>query len=213
MIDVLTHENRPRMAGADERLQGRCGPGRVAVPAALRRQDPVQRPADRAGGRRGAGDRALRGVAGPRGIRSGSARHGPVSCARRRFRGGSAGRSRREPVRAAESRAATPRRPWPRPRCATRANITSRSSITTRWSCLPRRWSSSRTASSRSTTRRRACRTSSAMSAACSRWNRTRCASCRPSWAAGSVRGCARNTRWSWRRWRRARCSARCGSC
>ena len=33
----------------------------------------------------------------------------------------------------------TPRRPSPPPRCATRANTTSRSSITTRWSCSPRR--------------------------------------------------------------------------
>ena len=32
-------------------LQGRCGPGRFAIPAALRRQDHVQRAADCAGGR------------------------------------------------------------------------------------------------------------------------------------------------------------------
>ena len=38
-----------------------------------------------------------------------------------------------------QSRAAMPRRPSPRPTCATRANITSRSSITIRWSCMPRR--------------------------------------------------------------------------
>ena len=41
-----------RMAEHRQRLQGRRGAGRLAVPAALRRQDHVQRPADRAGGRR-----------------------------------------------------------------------------------------------------------------------------------------------------------------
>ena len=55
-----------------------------------------------------------------------------------------------------------------RRRCATRPNISSRSSITIRWSCLPRRWSGTAAASSRSTTRRRACRTCSATCAACS---------------------------------------------
>ena len=35
VIDVLTHENRPRMAGHRQRLQGRCGAGGLAVPAAL----------------------------------------------------------------------------------------------------------------------------------------------------------------------------------
>ena len=38
-----------------------------------------------------------------------------------------------------QSRAARPSRRSPQPRCATRANIMSRSSITTRWSCMPRR--------------------------------------------------------------------------
>ena len=85
VIDVLTHENRPHMADTDQRLQGRCGAARrLAVPAALRRQDHVQRPADRAGRRRRAGDRALRGVAGARRIRRRSARHGRVPPARRR---------------------------------------------------------------------------------------------------------------------------------
>ena len=38
-----------------------------------------------------------------------------------------------------QSRAARPSRRSPQPRCATAASIMSRSSITTRWSCMPRR--------------------------------------------------------------------------
>jgi xanthine dehydrogenase YagR molybdenum-binding subunit len=53
--------------------------------------------------------------------------------------------------------------------------------------------------------RRKACRMSSATYAACSRWRRARCASCRRLSAAPSVPGCARNIKGSWRRWRRAR--------
>ena len=40
---------------------------------------------------------------------------------------------------APQNRAARPSRHSLQPRCATRANIMSRSSITTRWSCMPRR--------------------------------------------------------------------------
>ena len=78
VIDVLTHQNRPQMADTDSAYKDETAPDRLAVPAALRRQDSVQRPADRAGRRRGAGDRAVRGVAGPRGIRRRSARYGPA---------------------------------------------------------------------------------------------------------------------------------------
>ncbi len=142
--EALSRRRRDRRAHAPEpaahgerrqRLQGRCGSGRVAVPAALRRPDLVQRPAGRTGGRRRAGDRALRGVAGPRGIRRGSARHGSASPARRGRRIG-AGREPVRPAKAARYGRAGIRRsrgPPPRP------NITSRSSITTRWSSLPRR--------------------------------------------------------------------------
>ena len=49
VLDVLTHENRPPMADTDEAYKDDVAPDRLAVPAALRRQDHVQRPADRAG--------------------------------------------------------------------------------------------------------------------------------------------------------------------
>ena len=136
VLDVLTHENRPRMAGRRQRLQGRCGAGGLAVPAALRRQDPVQRPADRAGrGRRTRRPRASR--------RRWSASNTTRKRTSRTCTASATTPSRSKPARrhpfARRSRAATPRRPSPRPRCATRPNITSRSSITTRWSCMPRR--------------------------------------------------------------------------
>ena len=38
VLDVLTHENRPRMAGNGQGLEGRCRAGRrLAVPSAVRR--------------------------------------------------------------------------------------------------------------------------------------------------------------------------------
>ena len=77
-------------------------------------------------------------------------------------------RARRSWSRSPRSRAAMPRRRLRPRRCATRPNISSRSSTTIRWSCSPPRWCGTATASSRSTTRRRACRTCSAICAACS---------------------------------------------
>ena len=68
VIDVLTHQNRPPMAGDDSAYKDEVAPEGSPYPAALRRQDFVQRPAGRAGGRRRAGDRALRCVARPRGV-------------------------------------------------------------------------------------------------------------------------------------------------
>ena len=66
VLDVLT-PREPAAHGRQGRgLQGRCRAGGLAVPPALRRQDHVQRSADRAGGRRGVGDRALRRLAGAR---------------------------------------------------------------------------------------------------------------------------------------------------
>ena len=160
--DRRAHAREPAAHGGQRSgLQGRRGAGRLAVPAALRRQDHVQRPADRAGGRRNVGDRALCGVAGPGGIRQGSARHGHVSPARRGRPDRRLPQIRWRPCSRRRSRAARPTRRWLRPRCATRPSITSRSSITTRWSSTPRRWSSRQAASSRSTTRPRACRTCS----------------------------------------------------
>ena len=79
----------PSADGGQRRgLQGRRGAGRLAVPAAVRRQDHVQRPADRAGRRRDVGDRALCGVAGPGGIRRGSRTSRTCYRAARRGRSG-----------------------------------------------------------------------------------------------------------------------------
>ena len=102
-------------------------------------------------------------------------RHRPARAARPGLR-------RRE---AARSRAATPPRHLPRRTCATRPNISSRPSITTRWSCLPRPRSGTAAASSRSMTRRRACRTCSAICAACSARSRTTCACMSPYMGGG----------------------------
>ena len=154
----------PAAAGQRSGLQGRRGAGRLAVPAAVRRQGHVQRPADRAGGGRDAGDRALRGGAGRGGLQQGSIRHGHFPRARQ----GSSGRHRRSREWRRRRRAASRTRRWRRPRCATRPSTSCRSSITTRWSCTPRPWSTRTAASSRCTTRRRACRTCRSTCAACS---------------------------------------------
>ena len=63
VLDVLTHENRPTMADNDQAYKDDVAPAGIAVPAALRRQDHVQRPADRARRRRNVGDRAFCGIA------------------------------------------------------------------------------------------------------------------------------------------------------
>ncbi len=132
-----------------------------------------------------------------------------------RWCGSNTGKSRTSPIckrsatrpsssKSPRSRAAMPRRRSRRPIRATRPSISSRPSTTIRWNCSPRRRSGT-TASSRSTTRRKACRTCSNIFAACSRCSRTRSTSCRPIWAAVSAQACARNTRWCWRCWGRAR--------
>ena len=129
VLDVLTHENRPRMANTDKAYKDDVAPGRLAVPSALRRQDQVQRPADRAGGRRGLGDRALRGHARARRIR------------RRKPTPPTLHAATRQGLRGREARQAAWRRgqrPMPPPPCVTRPSISSRPSITIRWSCLPR---------------------------------------------------------------------------
>ena len=64
VVDVLTHDNRPPMADNDKAYKDETAPDGLAVPAAIRQQNQVQRPADRAGRRRNVGDRALRGIAG-----------------------------------------------------------------------------------------------------------------------------------------------------
>jgi hypothetical protein len=58
-----------------------------------------------------------------------------------------------------------PRRPSRQRMCATKPSILFRPSITIRWSCSPRRRCGTAAASSPSMTRRRACRTCSAICA------------------------------------------------
>ena len=79
VIDVLTHQNRPPMASADSAYKDDVAPEGSPFRPLYDDRIMVQRPAGRAGGRRRAGDRALRGIAGPRGIRRRSARHGSAS--------------------------------------------------------------------------------------------------------------------------------------
>ncbi len=102
--------------------------------------------------------------------------------------------------RSPRSRAEMPRRRLRRPIRATRLSISSPPSTTIQWSYSPRRRSGT-TASSRSTTRRKACRTCSDICAACSRCSRTRSRSCHPIWAAASAQACARSSRWCWQCW------------
>ena len=181
----------------DEAYKDDVAPGRLAVPAALRRQDPVQRPADRAGRGRGLGDRALCGVAGARGLRAGTARHRPVCAARR-----SAFVRRSDPHEAARRRreGLCGRRRAPR-----RPNTTFRSSITIRWSCTPRRsiWEGD----GKLTVYDKTQGVQNVQRYVCSVFglkpDDVRVMS--PSSAARSARACARNIRWCWPCWRRAR--------
>ena len=139
VIDVLTHQNRPRMASADSAYKDDVAPegspyrplydDRIwfsGQPVALvvAEEPEIARFAA-----------SLVRVE----YAQGSARHRPASPARRGLRVGIPGKPGREPVRPAEGRAARPSRRSPRPRCATVASIMSRSSITTRWNCMPRR--------------------------------------------------------------------------
>ena len=97
--DRRAHPREPAEHGRHRQgLPRRRGAGRLAVPSALRRQDQVQRPADRAGGGRGLGDRALCGHAGARRIRGG--RLTSPTCTR--------GSTRPSCSRSPRSRAATP---------------------------------------------------------------------------------------------------------
>ncbi len=114
VLAVLTHENRPPMAGQRQSLQGRCRAG------AARRYRPlyddkihVQRPAGRAGGRRGPGrSRAIRGVAG---AASNMTKDAFVTDLLRERRQGRPGRSDPEEPRSA-AEAARRRRQGPRGR-------------------------------------------------------------------------------------------------
>ena len=135
VIQVFTHENRRGTAWLDYKIPRRGGAARIALSAALRCRDPLQRPADRAGRRRGFRDRRLRRVAGSGRVRRRRARDRPRGAAPRglRFRRRSAPASSRRLHRAATPR----RRSRPRPSWWSRI-IRTRSSTTTRWSRMPR---------------------------------------------------------------------------
>ena len=140
VIDRADAREPPAHGGQRRGLQGRGGAGRLAVPAALRRQDHVQRPADRAGGRRRRRrSRALR----RRWSGWSTTRKPHVTDVYRQRDAAVAGEgsdeSDRGPVHAAEAARHARAGARPRPRCATRPNTTFRSSITTRWSSMPRR--------------------------------------------------------------------------
>ena len=117
-ITRIDHQRRHARSGRDRRadarepaadagqrpsLQGRRGARRVAVPSALRRQDHVQRPADRAGRRRNLGSSAFRGLVGQGGLSAGAACHRPAPPARSRHAGRDPERSDGGDVRAAEA--------------------------------------------------------------------------------------------------------------
>ena len=163
VLDVLTHENRPRMAATSSAYKDDVAPEKARRSA----RSTTTRSCS-------AASRSLWCVAEEPEIARFAASlvrveyekqaHSTDLFARR----DKAFVSRRE-SRSTASRAAMPSGPMRRPRCATRPNITSRSSITIRWSCSPPRWSGRATASSRSMTRPRACRTCSTICAACSR--------------------------------------------
>ena len=177
VIDVLTHENRPRMAGANDALQGRCGPRRGAFrplyddrilfngqPIALVVAEEL-------------GDRAIRGVAGPRGIRSGSARDRPVSPARCDAFAVEA------PANPAENPFAPPKPRGDAEKALAAAEVRHEGEYYVPIEHHNPMELFASTVDVRAGRQAhdlrqdaRACRTSSAMSAACSRWSRTRCA-------------------------------------
>ncbi len=157
VLDVLTHENRPPMARANAAYKDDVAP-EDGSPFRPLYDDKIKFSGQpiAAGARRGVGNRALRRLAPAHRIQRSGLRHRPAGAARQGLR---RRRSRR-------SRAAMPTEPMRQPRCATRRNTSSRPSITIRWNCTRRRRCGTATASSRSTTRPRACRTCSAISAA-----------------------------------------------
>ena len=138
--DRRAHAREPAAHGEHrQRLQGRRCAGRFAVPTALRRQ-------------RSCSAASRSRWWSPKSRRSRSSR--------RRWSAWTTSKNRTSPTcivsvikpplwkplpspprtpSLPQSRAARPSRPSLQPRCATRANITSRSSITTRWSSMPRR--------------------------------------------------------------------------
>ena len=139
VLDVLTHEQPPADGGQRPGLQGRSGArtarrsGRCTMTrscstASRSRWSSPRRPRSPALRRRWSGWNTT----------PGGARHRPAQPARRGPYRAGADQPDRGPVRR-QSRAATPPRRWPRPPCATRPNITCRSSTTIRWSPMPRR--------------------------------------------------------------------------
>ena len=138
VVEVMTHENRPTPRWLDSALPGSGRAAGLAVPAAVRRQDPVQRPAGGAGAGRdvrgGARTRAalverqLRGRAAQHRFRRGAGREVHAVEEAQQLSGAKAARRRRDGVRrgGAQDR---------------RRISTCRSSITTRWRCTRRPWS------------------------------------------------------------------------
>ena len=128
VIDVLTHENRPKMAGT-------ARPTVTMWRRAARRfvRSTTTRSCSTASRSRWCSPRSGRSRASRRRWCRSNTRRKPTppTCMPALDKASSS----RNPT----SRAATRRRPMRRPRCATRPSISSRPSITTRWSCLPRR--------------------------------------------------------------------------
>ena len=150
------------MARHRPQLQGRGRAARLAVPSALRRQDPLQRPAGGAGRGGGVRDRAVRRFAGAGRIRT--PRRTPPTCKLEREHAKSRRRTTPTP-----SRAAMPTKALRAAAGADRGRVSHAGRASQPdGDCSPRRWSGKATASSPSTTRRRACRTAATTSPACS---------------------------------------------
>ena len=158
VLDVLTHENRPKMAGTDKAYHDDVAPG--GSPFRPLYDDKIKfngQPIALVLAEEWEIARFAASL-----VRVEYERETHATDLHARLDDGLRGR------KAGEAAWQCRRRPMPPPKCGTRPSISSRSSITIRWSCLPRRWSGTATANSRSTTRRRACRTCSATSAASS---------------------------------------------
>ena len=136
VIDVLTHENRPKMAGTDKAYSDDVAPG--GSPFRPLYDDKIMfngQPIALVV----AEDWEIARFAATLVRVEYEAEASSPTCTR--------GSMRPSWSRSPRSRAAMRRKPMPRPRCATKPNISFRSSITTRWSCLPRPWCGTATAS------------------------------------------------------------------
>ena len=129
VLDVLTHENRPRMAATSAAYKDDVGRKKV---------------------RRSARSTTTRSCSAASRSHWCWPRSGRSPASRRRWCASNTRSSRTAPIcspgaigplwlKRRSDRAARPIGPMRRPPCATKPNITSRSSITIRWSCTPRR--------------------------------------------------------------------------